>query len=84
MLSKFQRYSLIEEADFTESSEPIENYFAKDKDEHDVSTQIDKILEKFKDKTYELTYADKMLIRGVFTNDRDMLGIAKLITTKPS
>ena len=25
-----------------------------------------------------------MLIRGVFTNDRDMLGIAKLITTKPS
>ena len=24
-----------------------------------------------------------MLIRGVFTNDRDMLGIAKLITTKP-
>ena len=78
MLSRFQRYSLIETDDYTESSEALEDYFKKNKEGClSVKEQTKIILNKLK--PIKLQPIDEVLLKGVYTNDKKELNDEKLV-----
>lgn len=77
MLSRFQRYSLIEAEDCTESSEALEDYFKENKEDiEDIKEKTKIILKKLKPK--KLRPIDEVLLKGVYTNDKKELNDEKL------
>ena len=76
MLSRFQRYSLIEDEDFTESSEALEDYFKENKEGLSIKEKTKIILNNFKPK--KLRPIDEVLLKGVYTNDKKELNDEKL------
>jgi len=77
LLSRFQRYSLIEIEDCTESSEALEDYFKENKEGClSVKEQTKIILNNIKPK--KLRPIDEVLLKGVYTNDKKELNDEKL------
>jgi len=78
LLSRFQRYSLIETDDYTESSEALEDYFKENKKGClSVKEQTKIILNKLKPR--KLEQIDEVLLKGVYTNDKKELNDEKLV-----
>jgi hypothetical protein len=65
---------LIEDEDFTESSEALEDYFNENKEDIKKKTKI--ILTRLKPK--KLRPIDEVLLKGVYTNDKKELNDEKL------
>jgi len=77
LLSRFQRYSLIEAEDCTESSEALEDYFKENKEDiEDIKEKTKIFLKKLKPK--KLRPIDEVLLKGVYTNDKKELNDEKL------
>ena len=65
---------MIEDEDFTESSEALEDYFNENKEDIKKKTKI--ILTRLKPK--KLRPIDEVLLKGVYTNDKKELNDEKL------
>jgi hypothetical protein len=76
LLSRFQRYSLIEAEDCTESSEALEDYFKENKEGLSIKEKTKIILNNLKPK--KLRLIDEVLLKGVYTNDKKELNDEKL------
>ena len=75
LMVRLQRENVIEECDFTESSDEIKDYYTPQ-----ALAKLRSRLQGFQNR--EISQLDAMLLKGFYTSNRSELGLAPLIKEK--